>query len=362
MQKTKDIILKFKNFHAVFIILMLIIILVGCFIIYSDRSYATQRWVKSYLAEYGSVLTELDMKIISENLSKDIEEQFSHTVSSDEFEREVMKIMTSVNSNLQYANFTLSQEDISSLTTKITEEVLAKQNYSLSEESKDIIRQYEKQLLEIQSHLNNLENKYDNIRNLQATSEISAATGIDESMVCLWLKTIQDNMELLQDETAGQFDELAKRLQIDSETLKKLLNEAAQTKDSITYLTQKLNITEEKLANVLSGINVSQDDKLAVLAQDFEDFQKEIIGRMDNEEELTKNRMTNVQNQINQNKDETDKMIWRNHASTQQQLYSNQKESKESLNKLQESMEKNFLFYSYDDNSNTLYLFDEKGG
>ena len=279
------------------------------------------------------------MKIISENLSKDIEEQFSHTVSSDEFDREIMKIMASVNSNLQYANFALSQEDISSLTAKITEQVLVKQNYPLSEESKDTILQYEKQLLEIQRHVTALENNYHNIMNLQTASEISTATGIDENTVLLWLETIRDNMELLQDETADQFDELARRLQIDSDTLEKLLNEATQTKDSITYLTQKLNITEEKLANALSGINVSQDNKLAVLAQDFEDFQKEIIGRMDNEEEITKNRITNVQNQINQNKDETDKMIWRNHASTQQQLYSNQKDNEESISKLQESME-----------------------
>lgn len=65
-----------KCLHPFFIICMILIILAGAAIIYRSRQGSVSEvWVRECLQAYGGGLTELDIQVLSKNLSAEIDEK-----------------------------------------------------------------------------------------------------------------------------------------------------------------------------------------------------------------------------------------------------------------------------------------------
>ena len=125
MKKTGELIKKY--IHPFIIACMLLIIIAGVVIIYNSRQkYASETWVKEYLQAYSDYLTELDIQVIEKNLSARIDEKIDQMDFETELSgSQIMELMAIVNEELQYADFSISQEEISKLTADIVKKIVS---------------------------------------------------------------------------------------------------------------------------------------------------------------------------------------------------------------------------------------------
>lgn len=366
-----------KYIHIFIIICMLLIIIAGIVIIYNSRqSYASETWVQEYLQAYSDKLTQLDIQVLEKNLSSKIDEKIDEMDFGAELtETQIMGLMAMVNEELQYADYSISQEEISKISSDIVKRVIsenASEVYATSHKTYELIDDLEKQLLEIRTAINKLGNNQDNGENSlseQQIKEIVEESGLDEATVKSWIKEL--NVSLL-----GNLDdaiqELAGLLDVDAAILKTLTKEAEERDDSIEYLANRLGITEEKLNNALRQANTSGSKELIELAAKLTATEADLQKQIENNMTLTTNSITSVQQQVINNKDATEATLLANKQDMFAALAANKEETDEQINANKEytdtaieELQENVLYYEYDEATNTLKLFKkpmEEGG
>lgn len=361
-----------RYIHPFFIVCMILIIIAGIIIIYNSRqTYASETWVQEYLQAYNDNLTELDIQVLTKNLSSQIDEKIEELDFSTELSQEqYMKLLAMVDEELQYADYSIPQEEISKISSDIVKRIISENTpevYATSHKIDETIDELESQLLELRKAVEKLDNDEKNeINNLseQQIREIIKETSLDEATVRNWLAEF-DVFESY--DTA--ISELAKLLEVDAGTLKILTNEAEEQENSITYLAKRLGITEERLNEALQMAGSSDNKELVELAARLKEAEDELQNQIDSNMALTTNSITSVQQQVINNKNATDttissskqemlSAIAANKAETDEQINANKEYTDAAIEELQE----NVLFYQYDEENNTLYLFPKETG
>ena len=366
-----------KYIHPFIIACMILIIIAGIVIIYnSQQKYASETWVQEYLQAYSDSLTQLDIQVLEKNLSSKIDDKINKMDFETELpEAQIMELMAMVNEELQYADFSISQEEITKLSSDIVKRIVSENTsevYATSHKTDDLIDELEKQLLEVRIAVDKLSNDVNISRNNlseQQIKEIAEESGLDEATVKRWIEEFNlSSLENLDDAV----QELARLLDVDAITLKTLTEEAAERDDSIEYLANRLGITEEKLNNALGQASTSGNKELNELAAKLAASEADLQKRIENNMSLTTNSITSVQQQVINNKDTTDAAILANKQDMLAALTANKEETNKQINANKEytdtvieELQENVLFYAYDEDTNTLKLFKnstEEGG
>lgn len=363
-----------RYIHPFFIICMILIIIAGVIILYNSRqTYATETWVQEYLQAYNDNLTELDIQVLTKNLSSQIDEKIEEIDFSTELSQEqYMKLLAMVDEELQYADYSISQEEITQISSDIVKRIISENTpevYATSHKIDETIDELESQLIELRGAVEKLNNDYDKkneINNLseQQIKEIIKETSLDESTVRNWLA----EFDVLESYDTA-ICELAKLLEVDAGMLKTLTDEAEEQKNSSAYLAKRLGMTEERLNAALQVAGSSDNKELVELASRLKEAEDELQNQIDNNMTLTTNSITSVQQQVINNKNATDTVISSskkemlstiaaNKAETDEQINANKEYTDSAIEELQE----NVLFYQYDEENNTLYLFPKETG
>lgn len=320
MKKIWNMIL--KCIHPVFIVMMILIIICGCMIVYNNQhSYATETWVHDYISAYNTSLSDLDMQVLTTNLSNQIDKKINEIDFQKNFtEDDLIELMAVVNEELQYANYTMSQDEISKLSAIIVREIISDNLFADTEKYEEYdltINNLENQITDLRVSMEkiNEENKalsYEinqmdtYLLTEEQVRQITEETGMSEETVKKWIseleKTITDNYE-------AAIQEFAELLDVDAKTLKELTQQAIETENSIEYLSKKLGITEEKLNAALAQIDVSDNKELVKIVNELKASQEELQEQIDGNLVFTTTSLSNVQNQVSINKAATDTQI-----------------------------------------------------
>lgn len=363
MNKLKETIKKY--IHPIFIVCMVLIIIAGIFIIYNSRQeYVTEEWVSEYFKKYNDRLSDLDIQVLTQNLSSEIDEKLAEMDCSEELSKEqLMALLAMVNEELQYANFSIPQEEVSKISTDIVKKIVAenmKEFYAASHKTDEIIDNLGMQLLEIRIAMEKSEQNESGISE-QQVREIAQAAGLDEETVKKWIMEIHSSDA---DKYDAAIQELSELLDTDTENLKKLLADARLQDDAIEYLANRLEITEERLNTILDIAGNSSNRELLELAARLKAAETELQNQMKSDMSLITSSITSVQQQIITNKNITEETIQENRQDTLCAIEANKAETdaqistnKEKTDAAIQELQQNVLFYEYDEDTNTLKLF-----
>lgn len=334
--------------------------------------------MKEYLSSYDN-LSELDIKILTNNLSKQIDDQIANLDLENLSEQDLRELIKMVNSELQYANYAIPQDELYRLTVNIVKNLL-ESGYYESEDYESIINELAAQLEILQQAISKIDTSDLTIEDIQ---NIVNQSGLDETTVKNWISKTE---RAGKDYTDYKISELAKQLGIDEETLKQLIKESLEHEDSLTYLANKLDITINKLNGLFSKYDITDLNELYAHIQQMEERQANLQKQIDYNLSLTTTSITAVSNQIaenkkavdakiNENKEATDTKIDANQQATDAKIDANQKATDEKIDanqkatdtKIEENkaytdqqikeLRDNVLFYQYDGKTNTLYMF-----
>ena len=334
--------------------------------------------MKEYLSSYDN-LSELDIKILSNNLSKQIDDQIANLDLENLSEDDLRELMKMVNSELQYADYAIPQDELYRLTVNIVKNLL-ESGYYESEDYESIINELAEQLEILQQAISKIDTSDLTIEDIQ---NIVNQSGLDETTVKNWISKTE---KAGKDYTDYKISELAKQLGIDEETLKQLIKESLEHEDSLAYLANKLDITINKLNGLFSQYDITDLNELYAHIQQMEERQANLQKQIDYNLSLTTTSITAVSNQIaenkkavdtkiNENKEATDTKIDANQKATDEKIDANQKATDEKIDanqkatdtKIEENkaytdqqikeLQDNVLFYQYDGKTNTLYMF-----
>ena len=403
---------------SVAIVIMAALIIFGFFQRNTTGDYLTtevvEEKIQEYLSSYES-LSELDIKILTNNLSKQLDDQIANLNLGDLSEDDLREIMKLVNNELQYAEYAIPEDELYQLTVNIVKSIMASGHYE-SEDYESVINELAEQLEALQRALKNIDLSNLTFEDIQ---NIVNRSGLDENTVKNWIsKTAEEG----RDYTDQRIRELAKQLGIDEETLKQLIKESLEHEDSLTYLANKLDITINKLNSLFAQYNITDLNELYAYMQQMEERQANLQKQIEYNLSVVTSSITYVSNQITENKratdakieanreatdaridenrvavdtkidenqkatdakiDEnikaTDAKIDENKAATDTKIDENQKATdakidenkKETDAKIDENkaftdrqikeLRDNVLFYQYDGNNNTLYLFERE--
>lgn len=360
--------------------------------------------MKEYLSSYDN-LSELDIKILSNNLSKQIDDQIANLDLGNLSEDDLRELMKMVNSELQYADYAIPQDELYRLTVNIVKNIL-ESGYYEAEDYEDIINELAAQLEILQQAISKIDTSDLTIEDIQ---NIVNQSGLDEITVKNWISKTE---KAGKDYTDYKISELAKQLGIDEETLKQLIKESLEHDESLAYLANKLDITINKLNDLFSKYDVTDLNELYAHIQQMERHQVNLQKQIDYNLSVTTSSITAVSNQISENKKETDAKINENKESTDARIDANQKATDEKIDKNRKAadekidtnqkvtdekidanqkvtdekidanqkatntkieenkaytdqqikeLQDNVLFYRYDRNTNTLYMFGREG-
>lgn len=370
-----------KYLHFLFITIMLLLIIVGSMIIYNNqKSYASETWVYDCLKAYSSEsLSELDIQVLSKNLSNQIDEKLSGVKpASDLTDQQLRELMAMVNSELQYADFSISQDELSRMSSAIVNKIISNYTHLTDEkynEYENKINIMETQLTELRQSLENMNNNDTKHQNSIITSgqdqinNIMNETGLSEEVVRGWLNELSDIIYENKKYSDDAFTEVAKALEIDEATLKELIEKASETDNRIEYLLKKLGITEEKLNEKLSQTNINDGSGLFDLAAQLKSAQDDLQKQIDNNHSLVNSNISSVQSQVTENKRTAESSIAANKSELEDKITSNQEETDKKISENKEytdiaieELQTNVLFYQYDPDSNTLRLFEKPKG
>ena len=388
MKNVKEI-LK-KHFHLVFLLIMLVIILFIAgylFMNNSNQKYASETWVREVITAYsGDNLTELDIKVLEKNLTTQIDDKIEEIDFEKELtEEQLVSLMAMVNEELQYADYSISQEEISTLTTAIVKRILSEN--LLSTDLEDQYAAYEIKIETLENEITVLRNSLEKLSKekstVNTTSTITAEqvraiakeSGLSEAQVKNWIEELEVSFEESLEEYEDAFQNLSRELGVDAETLKMLTEQAAETEDSISYLTTKLGITEERLNDVLSKIDVSRNAELLSMYNSLKASQEDLKEQVNENLSLTTSSITAVQNQVTNNKTATEEALATSKSETEAAIATSKEETEAAIAASKEETEKqisenkeytdaaieelqtNVLYYEYDEETNTLHLF-----
>lgn len=402
MNKTREFIKKF--FHPFFILCMVPATIAGIFIIYNSRqAYATEEWVCEYLKSGNNNLSDLDIQVLARNLSAQIDRKMEEMSPDAELTKEQLRmLLAAVNEELQYASFSISQEELAGISSDTVKRTLSE---NLPEEAcaaphkaelDEAINSLEAQLLEIRTAAAGLGSSEKSISEGQIR-EIAEKAGLDEDTVKSWIREIHSSAI---DSYDTAIEELAALLDTDGELLKKLLADAAQQEDAAAYLAARLEITQEQLKSVLGQAGSSGSRELLELAARLKSAEEELQNQISSDMSLITDSITSVQQQVIHNKSITDETIQENRqdalsaieenraevdkqiinsktiinetiressqtllslieankAETDEQINADRENTDAAIQKLQQ----NVLFYEYDEETNTLKLFESQ--
>lgn len=347
-----------KYIHPFLILCMVLIIIAGVVIIYNNRQdYASETWVCEYLQAYGGNLTELDINVLSKELSTEIDKKLGELDIKKDAElsqEQLMDLMSMVSNKLQYAAYCTSQKEIARITADVVKKIIAENfpaEYATSHNLDESINMLEKQLSEIREAIEKLEENNIYVYPEQQIREIAKDAGLDENTIRKWITEMYPDHNLPDYGPAIQ--ELARLLDVDAGTLEKLTEQAKGAGDSMDYLLKRLGITEEKLNNALKQLSSLDSKELSELLAKLNMAETDLQNQITNNMSLTTNSITSVQNQITNNRNAADAAIASNKAETDRKISENKKYTDSAIEELQG----NVLFYEYDEAANTLKLF-----
>lgn len=362
MKKIKEIIK--KCIHPFLILCMVLIIIAGIFIIHNSRQkYVTEEWVSEYLEKYNDRLSDLDIQILTQNLSSEIDKKLAETGSEELTREQLMAFLAIVNEELQYADFSIPQEEVSRISADIVKRIASERMeevYATSHKTDEMIDNLEMQLFEIRTAMENIEQNEGSMSE-QQIKEIAKSVGLDEETVKSWIREIHFSDT---DKYDAAIQELSELLDTDAEKLKSLLTDAKLQEDAIEFLANRLEITEERLNSILNQAGNSSNRELLELAARLKAAESELQNQMQSGMSLITNSITSVQQQIVTNKNITEETIQENRqdalsaiaaskAETDAQINTNKENTDAAIQELQQ----NVLFYEYDEDTNTLKLF-----
>jgi hypothetical protein len=355
-----------KYIHPFFILCMMLIIIAGMLIIHNSRQkYATEEWIFEYFEKYNDRLSDLDIQVLTQNLSLEIDKKLEELDCSEELTKEqLMALLAMVNEELQYANFSIPQEEVSRISTDIVKKIVAEsmeEFYATSHKTDEIIDSLGGQLFEIRTIMEKLEQEEISSISEQQVKEIARAAGLEEETVKNWIREIHSSDT---DKYDAAIQELSELLDTDTENLKKLLADARLQDDAIEYLANRLEITEERLNTILNIAGNSSNRELLELAARLKAAESELQNQMKSDMSLITNSITSVQQQIITNKNITEETIQENRQDTLSAIAANRAETdaqistnKEKTDAAIQELQQNVLFYEYDEDTNTLKLF-----
>lgn len=360
-----------KYIHAAFISIMLFIIIAGCMIIYNNRqSYASETWVYDCLKAYSSGnLTELDIQVLSKNLSNQIDKKIADVdMEADLTDEQLMELMAMVNSELQYADYSMPQEELSRLSSSIVNQMISKYTNLTAEKNEE----YEAKIITLEGQLSELRQslqKADSNYIKHDITKLVNETGLSEETVKGWLNELSDVVNADKEYFEDVLCEVADVLEMDENTLKELMTHAAKTDNQLEYLAKKLGITEEKLNEKLSQTDVSDGKGLFELADRLQSIQDNLQEQINNRYSLVNSNISAVQSQVAHNKKAAESALADNKTELTNKITSNKEETdkKISENKVYtdtaiEELQTNVLFYEYDADTNTVRLFEKPEG
>lgn len=358
-----------KYIYPAFMIIMLLIIIAGYMIIYNNRqSYASEIWVYDCLKAYSSGnLTELDIQVLSKNLSNQIDKKIADVdMEADLTDEQLMELMAMVNSELQYADYSIPQEELSRLSASIVNQMISKYTNLTAEKNQEYeakIIMLEGQLSELRQSLQKADSNYANITNLMNE------TGLNEETVKGWLNELSDVVNTDKEYYEAVLSEVADLLEMDKNTLKEIITHAAETDNQLEYLAKKLGITEEKLNEKLSQTDVSDGKGLFELADRLKSIQDNLQDQINNRYSLVNSNISAVQSQVTNNKKAAESALADNKTELTDKITSNKEETDKKINENKaytdtaiEELQTNVLFYEYDSDTNTVRLFEKPEG
>lgn len=372
-----------KCIHPALILCMFLIIIVGIIIIYnSKQNYATEAWVYECLEPYSDYLTQLDLDILAKELTIEIDQKLGEfDIDTELPEDQLIELMTIIDDKLQYTAYCVSQEEITALTARIVKKLISENasgSYATSHKITESIDELEKQLSEMKTVINKLKDDQKNIYSEEQIQEIVKATGLDEASIRKWITEIHSDIDFSAYDAA--IEKLAGLLDMEASDLKKFAEQAANADDGIGYLINRLDITEEKLNNALQQLNKTDSRGLTELLSKLNMTEEDLQSQITNNMSLTINSITSVQNQVTNNRNETDatiasnkaetdKLISENKAETDRQISENRAETDRQISENKaytdtaiDELQNNVLFYEYDKVTNTLKLFKKPEG
>lgn len=348
-------------------------------------NYASETWVREYLTAYNAYndnLTELDIQVLTKNLSDQIDDKIdSIDFKAELSDEQLMNLLATVDEELQHAAFSASQEKISELSALIVKKIIQDNLYSKNEYSDEYYKKIENlnaQLAVLRSSVNNITDSEYSTLTTEQIRDIAAKSGLDEATINIWISELGNIIETNQKNNEDAISEMAAILNVNEGTLKEFIRQSKEAEDSIKYLTSKLKITEEHLTYVLSQVDTSQSRELTELYIKIKAAHNSMQNQIDENQAFLTKSIAYIQEQASDNEKATNESIAANREAVEKTIAENREavdalisdtreetdrlidENKKNTDAAISELSANVLFYEYDKATNTLKLY-EKG-
>ena len=318
---------RMKKGYSQKVIFVLIIVLVcsGAVLFFNHQKSMSESVIRKYMSESLGQLNDEEVKMLSQNLSEEIDEKLEGLDTKELSESNLEELLAAVNTELAHATYNIPPEELNEIANEILKKVLKDQDY-------------QKVIDELAAEVEQLaETSYSeaDIRKVAAELDLSEEdityimenAGItDKSLQSLASEmnmSVEELTEMIADNreyTDALYIELAAILDLDPAELKQLMEDAQNSYARYSFLAQKLGVTEEKLCAEIAKCKELSNTEIKAIAEQLNLSTTDFQTKLDNNMQVTKEQLQSMNGQVEVDLSELEKLIEENKAALDQSI------------------------------------------
>ena len=309
-------------------IISILVILLLCFRAIGFLNYQksmSEVVIRKYMSESLGQLNDEEVKMLSQNLSEEIDEKLEGLDIKELSESNLEELLAAVNTELAHATYNIPPDELNDIANEIVKKVLKDQNYQKAIDELTTEVEYlaetsysEADIRKVASELDLSEEDIAQImQNAGITDKAlqSLASEMDMSVEEL-TKMIADNREY----TDALYIELGAILDFDPAELKQLMENAQNSYARYSFLSQKLGVTEEKLCAEIAKCKELSNAEVKSIAEQLNLSTTDFQTKLDNNMQITEKQLKSIEEQVEVDLSELEKLIGDNKATLDQSI------------------------------------------
>lgn len=279
-----------------------VLVLFGAF--YYSQLHVSETVVRRYMKQASLKLNDAEIKMLSKNLSKEINDKIQAAEADGISEEEMRSILQAVNKQLSHATYELSAGEITKISNEILKEVVS--NYIPDQD------QYKDMIDELSAELSELEkNSYskEQIRKIASELDLTEEDVIEIMNEAILtdgaLSDLADELDISVEEltkliaenrkyTDSLYVQLSAFLDLEPAELKQLMETVQNSSKRYTYLANKLGVTEEKLYAEIAKCKALSDEEIAGIAEKLNLSSSEFQKKLDDNLQVTEEKLESL--------------------------------------------------------------------
>lgn len=324
--------------------LIILLLFIGIVFLYFNQRSISEEVIRNYMSESLGQLNEVEVKMLSQNLSDEIDEKLQGMDTRELSENDLKELLEAVNKELTHATYNISPEKINEISNEILKKVIPDQEYQamIDDLSGDV-----KQLSEASY-------SEEDIRRVAAELDLTEEDVIDimkkagitddtlQKLAAEMNISVKELTEMIADNreyTDALYLELSAVLDLEPAELKQIMENAQNSYARYTYLSEKLGVTEEKLCAEIAKCKALSNTEIQAIAEQLNMTSTEFQTKLESNLQITDKQLQQLSGQVEVDLSKLESLIGKNKAETDETIQNLESKVDKSKEELQSSID-----------------------